>query len=172
MEGFDEPWWIAGGWAIDCFLGERTRPHADLEISVLRSSLPALFEHLRDWDARLMSDGTLTPWTSIAPRSVHQVWARRGDGDAPTWREFARDPSMLDVLIDEGEHERWVSRRDRSITLPLSDLGAHLADGTPYIRIEVQLLYKAKYQRWKDERDFARVLPLLDRDGRTRLRLA
>jgi hypothetical protein len=23
-------WWIAGGWALDLFLGETTRPHADI----------------------------------------------------------------------------------------------------------------------------------------------
>ncbi|MBO9666232.1 MAG: hypothetical protein J7501_05410 [Bdellovibrio sp.] len=29
--------WISGGWAIDIFLGEQTRPHDDLDISISRA---------------------------------------------------------------------------------------------------------------------------------------
>ena len=35
MAGFPQPWWVAGGWALDLFLGRKTRPHADLEFSIL-----------------------------------------------------------------------------------------------------------------------------------------
>ena len=34
MEGADLPWFVAGGWAIDLFLGTRTRDHEDLEVAV------------------------------------------------------------------------------------------------------------------------------------------
>ena len=27
LTGFDRPWWIAGGWAIDLHLGQQTRAH-------------------------------------------------------------------------------------------------------------------------------------------------
>jgi hypothetical protein len=47
MGGFARPWWIAGGWAADLFIGTVTRPHADLEISVLTSDQAALYEHRR-----------------------------------------------------------------------------------------------------------------------------
>jgi len=30
------PWWIAGGRALDMFLGHETRKHDDLEVAVLR----------------------------------------------------------------------------------------------------------------------------------------
>jgi Aminoglycoside-2''-adenylyltransferase len=30
------PWWIAGGWAIDLFLGRQTREHEDLDVLILR----------------------------------------------------------------------------------------------------------------------------------------
>jgi Aminoglycoside-2''-adenylyltransferase len=35
----DAPWCIVGGWAIDLWLEEHTRPHEDIEISVLREDL-------------------------------------------------------------------------------------------------------------------------------------
>ena len=30
------PWWIAGGWALDLFLGEQTRDHEDIDVQILR----------------------------------------------------------------------------------------------------------------------------------------
>lgn len=33
---FHLQWWIAGGWAIDLFLGEQTRPHDDIDILIRR----------------------------------------------------------------------------------------------------------------------------------------
>jgi hypothetical protein len=33
MSGCDRTWFIAGGWAIDLFIGKQTRPHQDLEIA-------------------------------------------------------------------------------------------------------------------------------------------
>jgi hypothetical protein len=33
MNVVDAPWWIAGGWAIDLFVGTRTRAHKDLDLA-------------------------------------------------------------------------------------------------------------------------------------------
>jgi uncharacterized protein (DUF952 family) len=172
MSGFSEPWWIAGGWAIDCAIGQRTRPRADLEVAIMRSSVPALAAHLRGRDVRAVAGaGTLVPWReSTLPPEIHQVWVRRGTAEASTWPDFARDPTMIDVLIDDGDGHRWSYRRNSAITLPLDRIGAQTASGAPYIRPEVQLLYKAKYLRWKDERDFSRAIPVLDGAARSWLR--
>lgn len=32
MKGFDRPWFIGGGWALDLAVGRQTRPHEDVEI--------------------------------------------------------------------------------------------------------------------------------------------
>lgn len=31
LDGFGKPWWVAGGWAVDLFIGRPTRPHKDIE---------------------------------------------------------------------------------------------------------------------------------------------
>jgi hypothetical protein len=36
LRGVEIPWWIAGGWALDLFMGRQTRAHNDIEISVFR----------------------------------------------------------------------------------------------------------------------------------------
>jgi hypothetical protein len=37
MQRFERPSCIAGGWAIDLFLGRMTRPHKDIEIAIFCS---------------------------------------------------------------------------------------------------------------------------------------
>jgi hypothetical protein len=33
---FPGPWGVGGGWAIDLFIGRKTRPHANVDIAILR----------------------------------------------------------------------------------------------------------------------------------------
>jgi hypothetical protein len=49
MRGFNAPWCVAGGWALDLFLGRITRPHGDLELAIFRQDQHLLRQHLRDW---------------------------------------------------------------------------------------------------------------------------
>lgn len=35
------PWYIAGGWSIDLFLGKKTREHKDMDIVVFREHVQA-----------------------------------------------------------------------------------------------------------------------------------
>lgn len=51
--------------------------------------------------------------------------------------------------------------RLRSIRGPIADLGLETYDGIPYLRPELQLLYKSGTGREKDSDDLARVLPRL-----------
>jgi len=48
MAGFRRP--PGGRLGVGSGAGHKTRPHADLEISMLASNQQALFRHLRDWD--------------------------------------------------------------------------------------------------------------------------
>jgi hypothetical protein len=54
--------------------------------------------------------------------------------------------------------------------MPYSELIERTAEGIPYGRPEVVLLYKAKHTRPKDDADFAAALPLLDAARRDWLR--
>ena len=64
----------------------------------------------------------------------------------------------MQVMIDESEGDRWVSRRDAGVTLPLDELTWHTPDGLPCVALHMQLYYKAKGMRPRDEADFAAVL--------------
>ena len=55
----------------------------------------------------------------------------------------------------------WVYRRQPSITRSIAELGDTTPDGKPFLRPEIQLLYKSKRIRTKDEADFREALPAL-----------
>jgi aminoglycoside-2''-adenylyltransferase len=154
LAGFDAPWWIAGGWALDLFLDAETRPHGDVDVAVLR-----------DWDLRYVTeDRTLAPWDEQPLRlPVHAVWARRSLDPSAPW--------TFEVLLNEHRGDRWVYRRDPAISLPLSELGGR-REGIPLLRPEVVLLYKSKHPTLTDERDFDAVEPHLTTPARSWLREA
>jgi uncharacterized protein (DUF952 family) len=168
MAGSPFRWWVAGGWAIDIFLGAKTRPHPDLEIAILAGDQAALHAHLAGWQLRLAAPGgTFPAWDGGEIRPpYHQVWARRGGGRAEVPEDFARDPSSVDFLLEDHDGELWVYRRNPAVTRPVADFGSLSPDGVPHVRPEVALLFKSKSTRYKDHLDFDAVLPHLAGDAR------
>ena len=158
------PWWLAGGWAIDLFVGRQTRPHHDTDVQVLRRDQLAIQTHLcaQGWDLQAADPpGTLRPWlpAESLPAPIHNVWGRPAP-DAP-WG--------LDVMLTDTDPtgRRWVFHRDPRVSGPLTQLGRRTPAGMAYIAPEVQLLYKAKPVRLtKDEADFAAAVPLLSAESR------
>ena len=162
MTGYDRPWWIAGGWALDMFLGRKTREHGDVDVGVLRSDQLTIQAHLqRDWELHL-ADGRLWPWPAgePAPPDTGDVWCRPPGGDS--W--------AFQLMLDPSTDERWVSKRSPMISLPLDVAVRRTGDGLPYLAPQAQLLMKAKGLRPKDEVDFTNVAPELDPEQRTWLR--
>lgn len=151
------PWWIAGGWAIDLFMGRRTRDHEDLDVGVLLRDQLAVQAALPGWDLHSAGGGVLRPWPpgEDLPLDVHDVWCR----PAPD------EPWALQFTLNEAEGEDWLFRRDPGVRRPLGEIVLRDRDGLPFLAPEVQLLFKSKQPRPKDEADFAAVLPYLD-EGR------
>ena len=153
------PWWVAGGWALDLYLGRVTRAHADLDVGLLRRDLPAACAVLRGWEIWIAQDGKLCALgdpEALEPEA-HCLWCRTGSEAAWT----------LELLVEEGDRSRWVYRRDRRIARPLADTVRRTPAGVPYLAPEVQLLFKAKTPRPRDEADFEELLPHLDRPSRS-----
>jgi Aminoglycoside-2''-adenylyltransferase len=158
------PWWIAGGWALDLFLGEQTHDHEDIDVQILRRDQQNVREIFRGWDVQEAHPGDLPAvwpfreWEAgeaLSPK-VHDVWCRPN--------KIA--PWVLQLMIAETIDDQWLFRRDARLCRPLSTIGRQTEDGLPYLAPEIQLLYKAKAPRPKDEADFARVLPFLHGESR------
>ncbi len=158
MASVAAPWYVAAGWALDLFTGASTRAHDDLEIGVPRARFGEIVAAFPDFEWDVVGDGWIWPFPEQAAR-YHQTWLR----------EPATGQYRVDVFREPHVGDRWVCRRDESITLPYDELILYTRDAIPYAIPEVALLFKAKALRDKDEADFQRVLPLMDRSRRFRL---
>jgi hypothetical protein len=161
FQGAPFRWWVAGGWSVE--LGpEPRRFHEDLEVALPRDAVPALRAWLRDyhlWDTHEGALRFLAPDTEV-PDDHEQLWMRR-DGSSP-W--------LLDLMLTPVAGDRWYYKRDQRVSRLIDEVIRIGADGVPYQRPEVSLLFKARRRMDKDELDFAAVVPLLSAPDRAWLR--
>lgn len=154
MRGFAPDWFVAGGWAVDLYLGEVTRTHADIEVAVFRKDQAALHDCLDGWLLRKVVGGELSAWRRgewLEP-PVHEIHCLKEDAEPP----------RLEVLLNETRGDEWVYRRNEKVTRPLAELHLSSNTGVRFLSPEVVLLYKSKNPGDKDEQDFAAVLSRLD----------
>jgi hypothetical protein len=157
MDGYGGHWGVAGGWAVDLYVGRQTRPHADLDIAVLRSEQPQLQRQLAGADVNKVDLGCLRPWETgeVLSLPTHEIHA--------TWPNGRTLEFLLNDLDDATSW--WVFRRDSRVRRPI-ELVIRTTDGVPHLSPEIVLLYKAKQRGEKDEADLASVLPLLGAEPR------
>jgi hypothetical protein len=166
---FTAPWWIAGGWAIDLFLGRQTREHEDIDVQILRRDQQAVRALFGAWDMQAAltpprdEAWPFRPWRlgEELDAEIHDIWCR----PMPT------QPWALQLMIADTRADAWLFRRTPTIVRPVDTIGCD-AEGIPYLAPEIQLLYKAKGLRPKDEADFTQILPPLDQERRQWLRTA
>jgi Aminoglycoside-2''-adenylyltransferase len=154
LAGVGIPWCVVGGWAIDLFAGGQTRPHGDLEIAVGRPDLPAVRRALPGHRFHVVGDGEVRalPAGADPPADRHQNWVL--DVAAGAWR--------MDVMLEPGDRDTWVYRRDPTVRAPRAAMVGATPDGIPYLRPPAVLLFKARAVRPKDEHDLRLCLPRLD----------
>jgi hypothetical protein len=160
LDGVAAPWYVAAGWAIDLFLGEERREHEDLEIAVPNTRFDEVAEALSGLEIFVITGPReATPLEDARDQlaGTHQTWIR--EPATGLWR--------FDVFREPADGDTWICRRDPKIRLPYSEVIERTADGIPYGRPEIVLLYKAKHaDRERDQRDFEAVLPHLEPERR------
>lgn len=163
LAGFEAPWWVVGGQAIEAFSGVR-RAHEDLDISFFPNAFPAFRDQVKDrfhvWSndggtLRVVSDDQPLPLDPLA-----QVWLR----------EHALAPWVLDAIPTPQVDGRWRSRRHDWFTADLDDVTWVDESGIRFLDPEVVFLFKARQQRPKDEIDLRSALPRMSLEQRKRLR--
>ena len=113
---------------------------------------------LADWQLYAADPpGTLRPWVNeeYLPYGIHDIW-----GHGP--RAQARE---LQIMLAEADGDHWFMRRSPQIRARRGDLFVAYG-GVPCVRVEVQLLYKARSCRAKDTCDFHACVPHLPADSR------
>ena len=164
MRDFGAPWCVAGGWALDLYLGRVTREHADVELAIFRDDQTLLHRHLRGWTIDKVVNGSRLPWPADERLAlpVHEIHARSSD-----------DPPMaLEFLMNERQADHWDFRRDARVTLPIARAILAGVLDYPVLCPEIVLLYKSNSSRAKDEADLIQARDALDGSHRAWLRLA
>jgi hypothetical protein len=155
-------WGIAGGWGLDLHLGKKTREHSDIDIVVKHNELLSVYHYLaKDWLLYKAHGGKLELWKqqdSLA--EINNIWACRDTGSPFAYQIMAID-------FKEGD---WVYRREPAVRR--RDILLKNEDGIPYLRPEIQLLYKggASQVREKDLHDFHTMIPFLSVEEKQWLR--
>lgn len=162
MAKFNNTWFIAGGWAIDLFMGKETREHKDIEIAIFRKDQLNLKAYLKAWDFKKVINSEFHHWgDEFLELPIHEIHAtNKLNGD------------KLEVLLNEAEDNDWQFRRDLRISLPHHAVWSYSELGIPYLNPEIVLLYKAKNTREKDHQDFITVKDHLDNNKKQWLKSA
>jgi len=158
MRGFNALWCVAGGWAIDLFLGQVTRPHDDLELAIFRQDQHLIRRHLGDWTFQKIADGRPISWPADEELKlpIHEIHA-----------QATKDPQLsLEILLNERDSDDWVFRRDGRIRMALKHAIMFDKRPLPILCPAIVLLFKAKGPRPKDEADFQAVRSVMSHDQR------
>ncbi|MEQ1405013.1 nucleotidyl transferase AbiEii/AbiGii toxin family protein [Neorhizobium sp. Rsf11] len=149
----EQPWCVVGGWALNLWHGHQTRSHEDLEFTILRHDVPAFRERLEGMRFYSVGNGNVDylPAEQQPPEAIAQIWCE--DVETRHWR--------VDMMIEPGTEDRWVYKRDPSISLRRAEIVTRTTEGAPYLKLAAIMLFKAKYRRAKDEIDFDNALTKL-----------
>ena len=155
-------WCLAGGYAVEQFLGRLLRPHGDIDLVAFRDEQLALQDWLKGWQLYAAhKPGALRKWQpdEYLPYGIHDIWGHQKDSMA--WQ--------LQIMLQEVEGDRWFCRRNHAVGGLREEFVRHY-NQIPCIRIDIQLMYKAKNIRQKDAIDFAACLPKLSSTQRSWLK--
>ena len=148
-------WCIAGGEALDLHLGKKSRDHHDIDVVIFREQQQDVYQSLSsEWVLYKAGGGKAVPWEDGEYlESINDVWVSKN----------ANSPWSFQIMLLDSVHDNWIYRRERSIKKLKSSIYLRTSVGIPYLKPEIQLLYKAGSSkvREKDFMDFQTVLPFL-----------
>jgi hypothetical protein len=178
LSGLGVNWFLCGGWAVDAWLGQQTRDHADVDVSVFHCDQRAIFDHLAGWalvghDPNVPDD-TNEPWNGRhldLPAHIHVPARGSSLATSPT---ATHTEFEAEFMLDQRSGQDWILRNDPRISLPMNRCAPLSAWRLPTATPEAVLFYKAGGHlsgdeiaarrdalRPHDERDFLALVPRL-----------
>ena len=100
LHGYGITWYVTGGWALDLFLGQQTRDHADLEFATLPSDIPEARGALFELEFFAAGNGGLSFLERAAdvPDDIWQLWG--ADFKSQVWRVDMKIEGGLERQMD------------------------------------------------------------------------
>ena len=153
MSDFGPSWALCGGWAVDAWLGEETREHGDVDLTIFHDDQRAIFEYfgegwLLNGHDELDDDGT-------------QPWDGRLLGFPSHIHAYSDDGLNLDIQLNRQSGDHWVFAASSEVRKPVKECIRQSLFGLPTLVPEVVLFYKADDDqvRPQDEADFRALAP-------------
>ena len=138
LDGYDLPWAVCGGWAIDLFVNQITRHHKDVDFAVRRRDQLVLQAHLlsKGWTLEKAVSGQLIPWqrNEWIDLPVHIIWCKNPEAY----------PDFIELLFEDVTDTHYLYRKDSSITFPVDKMIIASACGISILAPEIVLLYKSR----------------------------
>lgn len=151
-------WILAGGNALQLFVGEAYRTHQDIDILLLREDQLKLVQCI-ELESIFVTDGQggLLSYDSqkYYEKPIQDLWCLNATKDA--WG--------LQIMLFDCKNNYWIYKRNPAIRLPMSQIYFE-KENCKFLKPEIQLLYKSKNIRDKDQFDFETLVPLLDTNAK------
>lgn len=153
----DVQWILAGGFALQEYVGKRYRNHNDIDILIKREDQKLISSVIEQSRIFVSTKGKLSPYDKNFNYDfpIQDIWVLGEDFTA--W--------SLQIMLYDIKDGFWIYKRDRSIKLKNSKLFWE-KDGIRIIKPEIQLLYKSSNIRPKDEQDYQMLKQILDEDAK------
>lgn len=138
-------WILAGGFALEIFVGKNYRNHADIDILIKREDQKKIFDRIEKSRIFVSQNGNLSLFdkNTFYKFPIQDIWILSENISA--W--------CLQIMLYDVEDGFWIYKRDKNIKVE-HDFLFWEKDGVKIIKPEIQLLYKSKSIRPKDEEDF------------------
>lgn len=189
MSGFERPWALCGGWAVDSWLGRVTRPHGDIDITVFEDDQRALFDYLTGWNLvahDAVEPEATTQWTGRTLTLPAHLHAREPGAEnaelvrlwvTPPYTQ-AKDDRDFEFIVNERSGDAWLLHPEPKVALAHSDCVRDSPWGVQAFAPEVIAFFKATayfghkklWARPHDITDFEELVALLDNERRAWLR--
>lgn len=153
MHDADFDWYLAGGIALDEFLGRKTRDHEDTDILVNFKYLERILDFFKNYKVYTARNGSLSLSALINIKSTDSLWIANDENES----------FIIQILFFEEEAGHWVYKRDNTIRKRIEEIYFVKSD-MKIIQPEIQLLYKMDSSdvREKDLYDYHNVYPVLE----------
>jgi hypothetical protein len=145
-------WVLCGGYSIDKWAGQNTRPHGDIDVGVFRTELRQCLEAIGQVRVYLCSPpGVHAPWQGgDAPESVHDIWITDNTGEF--W--------ILQVMVFDDDGDRVSYRRDRRIHWSKRSHSIDVA-GVSLLNPFITMLYKLN-KKGMEDKEVADIIALIE----------
>ncbi|MFC6291141.1 hypothetical protein BHU61_06075 [Macrococcus epidermidis] len=157
MHDADFDWYLAGGIALDEFLGRKTRNHEDIDILVNFKYLERILDFFNNYKVYTARNGSLSLYALNNIKSTDSLWIANDD----------KESFIIEILLFEEEAGHWIYKRNAAVRKKIEDIYFVKYD-MKIIQPEIQLLYKMNSSniREKDLDDYHNIYPVLEEKQR------